>query len=257
MRAHRQRNLSRHQKIFLQKAPFTQRLPPLWGGTIFGQVFGRGGMTKFSKWKVPLPGGHFRMPAPTATDAYRKGRTLSANARSRRRGVLNPGSQTSRLESRRPRFSRNGTLWNVRRSLQLDPRELDHLAPLFGFVGNELGEIGRRPCPLDPSLIVELLFQIWIGKPCVHRLVYAIDDVCGRVSRRADAVPRTDLITCNKLGDGRQARFRGCAHRAGDRKPARLAGPDVPDRGGKRREQNLDLPTEKDATPWGGAPVWH
>jgi len=44
-------------KNFFAKASFTQRLPPLWDGTIFGQVFVRGGMTKFSKWKVPPTGG--------------------------------------------------------------------------------------------------------------------------------------------------------------------------------------------------------
>src|SRR6516165_464988 len=59
MRARRQRNLSRHQKFFA-KTSFTERLPPLWDGTIFGQVFVRGPMTKFQKWKVPLHGGQSR-----------------------------------------------------------------------------------------------------------------------------------------------------------------------------------------------------
>src|SRR6516162_6681523 len=49
-----------HTKKFFAKASFTQRLPPLWDRTIFGQVFVRGGMTEFSKWKVPLPGGQAR-----------------------------------------------------------------------------------------------------------------------------------------------------------------------------------------------------
>src|SRR5262249_27324665 len=47
-------------KNFFAKTSFTQRLPPLSDRTIFGQVFGRGGMIKFSKWKVPLPGGQAR-----------------------------------------------------------------------------------------------------------------------------------------------------------------------------------------------------
>ena len=51
---------SRTPKNFFAKASFTQRLPPLWDRTIFGQVFVRGGMTEFSKWKVPLPGGQAR-----------------------------------------------------------------------------------------------------------------------------------------------------------------------------------------------------
>src|SRR5215469_14042276 len=44
-------------KNFFAKTSFTQRLPPLWDRTIFGQVFVRGSMIKFSKWKVPPTGG--------------------------------------------------------------------------------------------------------------------------------------------------------------------------------------------------------
>src|SRR5262245_37128071 len=49
----RGRNLSRHQKIFLQKRLSHKGYPLYAGRTIFGQVFVRGGMIKFSKWKVP------------------------------------------------------------------------------------------------------------------------------------------------------------------------------------------------------------
>src|SRR6516162_3647564 len=55
MRAHRQRNLSRHQKFFCKNV-FHTKATPLWDRTIFGEVCVRGGMIKFSKWKVPLPG---------------------------------------------------------------------------------------------------------------------------------------------------------------------------------------------------------
>ena len=45
-------------EIFFCKNAFCQKGYPLLGAeTIFGQVFGRGGMTKFSKWKVPPTGG--------------------------------------------------------------------------------------------------------------------------------------------------------------------------------------------------------
>src|SRR5262245_11023533 len=44
-------------KNFFAKASFTQRLPLCGTEPFFGQVFGRGGMTKFSKWKVPPTGG--------------------------------------------------------------------------------------------------------------------------------------------------------------------------------------------------------
>src|SRR6516162_562877 len=55
MRAHRQRNLSRHQKFFCKNV-FHTKATPLWDRTIFGEVCVRGGMIKFSKWKSPLPG---------------------------------------------------------------------------------------------------------------------------------------------------------------------------------------------------------
>src|SRR6516165_1915560 len=58
MRARRQRNLSRHQKFFCKNV-FHRKVYPLYrDGTIFGQVFVRGGMTKIGK--SPLPGGQAR-----------------------------------------------------------------------------------------------------------------------------------------------------------------------------------------------------
>src|SRR5215813_1817583 len=47
--ARRERNLSRHQKIFLQKRLSHKGYPLYAGRTIFGQVFGRGAVTKISK----------------------------------------------------------------------------------------------------------------------------------------------------------------------------------------------------------------
>ena len=47
-------------KNFLQKRLSHKGYPPLWDRTIFGQVFVRGGLIKFSKWKVPLPRGQAR-----------------------------------------------------------------------------------------------------------------------------------------------------------------------------------------------------
>jgi hypothetical protein len=49
--------ISPDTKKFFCKSVFHAKATPLWDGTIFGQVFGRGGMTKFSKLKVPPTGG--------------------------------------------------------------------------------------------------------------------------------------------------------------------------------------------------------
>src|SRR5262249_4881683 len=51
------RGISPGTKKFFCKSVFHTKATPLWDGTIFGQVFGRGGTTKFSKWKVPPTGG--------------------------------------------------------------------------------------------------------------------------------------------------------------------------------------------------------
>src|SRR5262249_45193343 len=55
------------KKFFCKGVPHT-KATPLWDGTIFGQVFVRGGMTKISKWKAPLPGGVNRAVATFWTD---------------------------------------------------------------------------------------------------------------------------------------------------------------------------------------------
>ena len=53
----RQRNLLPHLKIFLQKR-LPQKGYPLSGAeTVFGQVFGRGGMSNFQNPTVPPTGG--------------------------------------------------------------------------------------------------------------------------------------------------------------------------------------------------------
>jgi hypothetical protein len=49
--------ISPDTKNFFAKNVFHTKATPLWDRTIFGQVFGRGGMIKFSKWKVPPTGG--------------------------------------------------------------------------------------------------------------------------------------------------------------------------------------------------------
>src|SRR5262245_21193282 len=49
-----------------------------------------------------------------------------------------------------PASSLNETLWNVPWLLQLDPRELHHLAPFLGFVGDEFPEFsGGHKCRLE------------------------------------------------------------------------------------------------------------
>jgi hypothetical protein len=49
--------MARHEKFFFAKTPSAEGLPPFWAETVFGQVFGRGGMSNFQNPKVPPTGG--------------------------------------------------------------------------------------------------------------------------------------------------------------------------------------------------------
>src|ERR1700726_2984858 len=71
------------------------------------------------------------------------------------------------------------------RSLRLDVRELDHLGPFLGFVGNELAEIGWRAGKCHGAEIGKPLLQRGIGKAGIDLLVKPVDDVGWRVLGRA------------------------------------------------------------------------
>src|SRR5499427_2038081 len=79
--------LSRNRKLF-SKTSFVRKATPFWGAeTIFGQVFGRGGMSEIPKTKVPLRG-------PSASQMTFEGTDLGLGA-ARLCSLLRP-SQTHR-----------------------------------------------------------------------------------------------------------------------------------------------------------------
>src|SRR5262245_35662280 len=72
------------------------------------------------------------------------------------------------------RDSRNGTLWNIlpiRGSVRLDARELDHLGPLLGFLGNEFPEIGGRERDHGAAALGKPRLDLGISKAGVDLLV--------------------------------------------------------------------------------------
>src|SRR5262249_61911868 len=89
------------------------------------------------------------------------------------------------------RGSQNETLWNVAAggSLQLDIGDPDHLAPLFGFVGNQLAEIGGRAGKHRAAEIGELRLEVVIRNADIDGRVQFFDDLSRRVFRCADAGP--------------------------------------------------------------------
>jgi len=66
---------------------------------------------------------------------------------------------------------------------RLDVGRPDHLAPLLGFVGNELAEVGWRAGHLNAALIGKLRLQLGISKAGVDLPIKRLDNVGGRVSR--------------------------------------------------------------------------
>src|SRR5262245_36701623 len=85
-----------------------------------------------------------------------------------------------------------GTLWNIRTlkrfSLRLDASELDHLAPLLGFIGDELAELGRRSRQRRAAEVSETGAHLGIGERRVDLLVELIDDLGRRVSGCTDPI---------------------------------------------------------------------
>jgi hypothetical protein len=74
-------------------------------------------------------------------------------------------------------------------SFCLDTRELDHLAPLFRLIGNELAEVGRRAREYRATRSGKPRPQLWIGENRVDFPVELINDLGGRVLGNADAAP--------------------------------------------------------------------
>src|SRR6202795_2390759 len=85
------------------------------------------------------------------------------------------------------------------RSLRLDIRELDHLGPFLGFIGNELAEIGRRTGERHGAEIGNPLLQRGIAEAGIDLLVELVDDVGWRVLGRANAVEAARIVARHEL----------------------------------------------------------
>src|ERR1700677_1999204 len=79
-------------------------------------------------------------------------------------------------------------------SLRLDARKLDHLAPLLGFLGDELSDVGRRSPKHGAAQVGKPWLYNRTGKCRVDFFVEPVDDVGGCVLRHADAKPRARLV---------------------------------------------------------------
>src|SRR5262245_33545286 len=133
-------------------------------------------------------------------------------------------------------------LWNIARSLRLDAGELDYLAPLLGFLRDQLAEVGGRARQRRTPHVGKARLERGVAKRGVDLLVELVDDVGWRGARRADAGPEAKLIARHEFGNRREVRQRVRTRRGGDCERAKFAGPDVSDRRGHGGEHDLHLP---------------
>src|SRR5262245_37394276 len=127
-------------------------------------------------------------------------------------------------------------------SLRLDVEGPDHVAPLLGFVSDQLSELSRRSRQHHAAEVSETGLHLRVVESRVDLLVELVDDLGRRVLGRADAEPGARLVARHELADGWEVRQRLRARCGGHRQRAQLSGPDVPDRRAYAGEKDLHLP---------------
>src|SRR5215813_11287459 len=131
------------------------------------------------------------------------------------------------------------------RSLRLDVGRPDHLAPLFGFLGNVFAEVGGRAWKHSATKVGKARLHLGIVESRVDLLVELVDDFGRRGLRCAEAVPNTPLVARQELTHGRDVRQRFRARRCGYCERTQPASPDVFDHRGHGGERHLHLSTEQ------------
>src|SRR5262245_53056795 len=130
-------------------------------------------------------------------------------------------------------------------SVRLDVEGSDHLAPLFGFGGNELCKVAGRDDKRRASKVGKPCLHLGIGEARVDLLVELVDDLGRRGLRCADAIPCARLVAWHELSHSWDARQRVRAHRGRYRERPQPAGLDVLNRHERRDEQDLHLSAEQ------------
>src|SRR5262249_33201208 len=105
--------------------------------------------------------------------------------------MASDGRLSTSCESRAPTFPPmvcGKRLWNIdsgSASVRLDVEGLDDLAPLFGFVGDELAEVGVRARKQHAAHFSEPRLEFGIDKASVDFLVELLDDLGRRATNTA------------------------------------------------------------------------
>ena len=108
--------------------------------------------------------------------------------------------QTFEIAAWHQRFAER-TLRNIGPAglVRLDVGPPDHLAPLLGFLGDQLAEVGGRARKRPASQVGKPSLHLGIGERGVGFLVELIDDVGRCVPGRTETLPRARLVTGHKL----------------------------------------------------------
>src|ERR1051326_6709447 len=133
----------------------------------------------------------------------------------------------------------------------------DYLAPLLGFVADELAEIGWRAGKYRAAECGNLRFDIRIGESFIDRSVQRVHDLDQRALGCAEAEPGAGLIAWQEFAYGRDVRQLLKTRCLSDRQGAELAGFDQLDRRGNVVEHDLHLSAEQVGERGGRAAIWH
>src|SRR5215475_3955534 len=131
-------------------------------------------------------------------------------------------------------------LWNILGGLlRFDVGGTYHLAPLLGFICDELAEVGRRAGKCAGSEFGNSRLDLKIGKSSVNFLVELEHDFGGYIFRRGDTEPRIGLITRQEFGYGWNVWQIAPTLACRNRQCAQRSALDVLHRGNRPKEGNL------------------
>src|SRR5262249_41594813 len=134
------------------------------------------------------------------------------------------------------RRSDNETLWKVSpssaetSSLRLDVGGPDHLAPLLGFLSDELCEVGRLARKRGAAQLGEPRLDLGIGEARIDFLVKLVHYLGWSVLGCSDAGPITRLVARHKLIHGRDVGQFVPARRGGYCEHGQFTGLDIRNR---------------------------
>src|SRR5215469_8070487 len=97
---------------------------------------------------------------------------------------------------------RHERLEAIAASLGLDARELDYFAPLLGFIGNELAELGGRARKRHGAQVSKPSLNVGVGKARVDLSVEPMHDLGRRVLGRPYAIHHNCLVALHEIANG-------------------------------------------------------